>query len=241
MERKLNCVARYSLITSKFKVPSSARGLQLWCLLHMTKCIVLKWWLYLAIMCTQMERAPVHIRQSLIVFQRVRVNKHSHCCHMCSYDCVSHPEVWLQLNYGMWPGRIGRDKVSQTEGASEEPGVVSTVPDSRLGWDFSHILAMLAMTLFCLKQFGVILVTMEIYCVLPARLPEMYLLRWQSQSSQSVFTLWLTFFLIWLAKYKFADLVILTVLNVNITTGGWIQIWLHWNRLMELKRQLRWH
>lgn len=54
--------------------------------------------------------------------------------------------------------------MGQTEGDSEEPGLLSTVPDSRLGWDFSHILAILAMTSFYLKQFGVTVVTMEIYC-----------------------------------------------------------------------------
>lgn len=67
--------------------------------------------------------------------------------------------------------------MSQTEGVSEEPGVISTVPDSRLGWDVSHILAILAMTSFCLKEFGVSYHG-DLLCIASqgCRLLEMYLL-----------------------------------------------------------------
>lgn len=92
----------------------------------------------------------------------------------------------------------GQDKVEPTgEGVSEEPGVISTVPDSRLGWDFSHILPIFAMTSCCLKQFGVshhgdLLCTPSQDC----RLLEIHTLRWQSQPSQSVLTLYLAIFLL---------------------------------------------
>lgn len=75
------------------------------------------------------------------------------------------------------------------EAVCEEPGVISTVPDSRLGWDVSHILAILAMTSFCLRQFGVSYHG-DVLCIgsQGCRLLGLYLLRRKSPSSQKVST-----------------------------------------------------
>lgn len=177
--------ARYSLITTKIKVPGSERELRLWCLLHMIKCIFLKWCLCLAAICTRTQRAGVQIRGCfLIVFWRVCVNEERRCWRTCSCNCVSLPEVWLQLSYGMFDlSDLGvKDRTRWAWGSFPR----SLIAD----YAGMYIPAVLAVVSFCRMQFAVSYHGDLLYIARQGcRLMQMYLLRRESQSSQSVFTL----------------------------------------------------